>query len=96
MKYVDCMIGYNSGGPIEVGPHPDRSGWSKKYRYSVGACFLKAKDADLINNHLQMLLEFHHAVVRDQVPVADAHRAFWAIDEYRDMMAEDVPDPTKP
>ena len=29
-----------------------------------------------------MLLEFHHAVARDGVPVQAAHAAFWNIDEY--------------
>ena len=40
MKYRHCMIAYNNGGPIVVGPHPDKTGWSDGYRFSVGSCFL--------------------------------------------------------
>ena len=95
MKYRDCMIAYNHGGPITVGPHPDHpNGWSVDYDYTVGACYLKAKTATFEQNAIQMLLEFHHAVVRDRVPVDQAHRAFYAIDEYREMMAIDVPQVT--
>ena len=82
MKYRDSMIAYNPGGLIVVGPHPDRTGWSDQYERTVGACFLKAKTASRERNQLQMLLEFHHAVARDGVPVQAAHAAFWNIDEY--------------
>jgi len=69
MKYRNCMIAYNHGGRIVVGPHPDRSGWSDAYDSVVGSCFLKAKKASEKDNLIQLLLEFHHAVVRDRVPV---------------------------
>lgn len=90
MKYRDCMVAYNAGGPIVAGPHPDDTGWSNIFDYTVGACYLKAKEASDKDNIIQMLLEFHHAVVRDGVPVDEAHRAFSAIDEYRDVLAEDI------
>ena len=91
MKYRSCIIAYDHGGPITVGPWPDKTGWSDRYTYTVGAGFLKVAKQSDDENRIQVLLEFHHAVVRDGVPVKDAHRAFSAIEEYRNMMAEDVP-----
>jgi len=90
MKYRNCMIAYDFGGSMRVGPHPDETGWSDKYEMIVGSCYLVAKKASDLENHVQMLLEFHHAVVRDGVSVAVAHKAFLAIDEYKALMAEDV------
>ena len=88
------MIAYDhDGGSIAVGPHPDVTGWSDRYQSTVGACFLKAKTASYEANLIQMLVEFHHAVVRDGVPVRAAHAAFWNVDEYREAMAADVPKP---
>lgn len=93
MKYRNCMIAYNRGGPIAAGPHPDRTGWSRGYHATVGANYLEAKSASEADNKIQMLLDFHHAVVRDGVPLDQVHAAFWNIDEYRQCMARDVPPP---
>lgn len=91
MKYKETMVAYNHGGPIRTGPWPDRTGWSDDYQSSVGACELRVQEANREGRAIIMLLDFHHAVVRDRVPVAEAHKAFLNIDEYRDMMACDVP-----
>jgi hypothetical protein len=94
MKYRNCMIAYNPfSSDIVVGPHPDRTGWSDDYERAVGGCWLRTKTQSWERNVIQMLLDFHHAVVRDGVPVEAAHRAFSAIDEYREVMADDVPMP---
>jgi hypothetical protein len=91
MKYQECMIAYNpDSSEIEVGPWPDRTGWSDKYRSTVGACFSWVQKSSRDRRDVYMLLEFHHAVVRDGVPVAAAHAAFCRIDEYRELMAADV------
>lgn len=92
MEYKETMVAYNHGGPIVTGPWPDRTGWSDDYQSSVGACELRVQEANKEDRAIIILLDFHHAVVRDRVPVMDAHKAFMVIDEYRDMMACDVPD----
>jgi hypothetical protein len=96
MKYEECMIAYDpNSNRIRVGPWPDRRGWSDDYIFTVGACFMLNRQCQLTRDQLlrrvQLLLEFHHAVVRDAVPFDEAHKAFLQIDEYRDMMAHDVP-----
>jgi hypothetical protein len=91
MKYTECMIAYDPDTDnIKVGPWPDETGWSDKYLFTVGACYLKMHKAARMRRDIQMMLEFHHAVVRDRVPVDAAHAAFCQIDEYREMMAPDV------
>jgi hypothetical protein len=91
MKYRECIIAYDVGGPIRVGPWPDKTGWSEIYERTVGACFADTRSLSGVSAQRQMLLDFHHAVVRDGVPVKDAHEAFAAIDEYRACMSLDVP-----
>ena len=69
-------------GKMLVGPWPDRTGWSDPYSHTVGACF--HDNRTLRGNALiaRLFLDFHTAVVRDGVPVDDAHREFLKIDEY--------------
>ncbi|MEX1180588.1 MAG: hypothetical protein WEB63_07240 [Cucumibacter sp.] len=38
-----------------------------------------------------MFIEFHTLVVRDGISLDEAHGAFLAIDEYRAMIAPDIP-----
>ncbi len=91
MRYVDKMVVYNRGGPIAVGPWPDKAGWSDHYTYSVGGCELRVQKATKTVRSIIMLLDFHHAVVRDKVPIMEAQKAFMNFAEFRDMMACDVP-----
>jgi hypothetical protein len=90
-RYEQCMIAYNPGSAkIEVGPWPDETGWSDRYHSTVGACFgyFGPPEVRVERRLVQMLLEFHHAVVRDRVPVDAAHAAFWLIEEYRAAMVK--------
>jgi hypothetical protein len=41
---------------------------------------------------LSMFILFNSIVVRDRVPVEDAHRAFLKIDEYRQHISHDIPE----
>ncbi len=92
MKYTECMIAWNrETDQIAVGPWPDRTGWSRGYRMTVGASFLSVGAMTPTERDAQLLCDFHTVVVRDRVPVEAAHVAFLAIDEYRRLIAPDCP-----
>jgi hypothetical protein len=102
-KYKECMIGYNIGDwvdddtrwatsfDIHVGPHPDRNGWAKDLRSTTSGNFFGRGDKGFYARALHVLLDFHHAVVRDNIDPMTAHSQFLKIEEYRAVMAEDVP-----
>ncbi|MGC2786155.1 MAG: hypothetical protein WA397_20450 [Roseiarcus sp.] len=48
------------------------------------------KCTDEYKRDMMLFIEFHTIVVRDKVPVEAAHRAFLAIDEYRDRISPDI------
>jgi hypothetical protein len=101
MKYRDAMYawtgtkGPGSQGPnrgqIEVGPHPDRTGWSKPYSTSLGACILETKKYSEIEQVAQLFIDFQTAVVMYGIHPQDAHREFLKIDEYRKRISPDCP-----
>ena len=54
MKYRDCMIAWTpddaarrkydtTAGAVEVGPHPDTTGWSRQYECTTGGCYTEMK-----------------------------------------------------
>lgn len=90
MRFGNCIYAWDHGGKIEVGPHPDKDGWSDKYTYTAGACYLASKNWSDRSKQLQIFIDFMHIVVRDKVNPQDVHRAFLLIDEYREALAEDV------
>jgi hypothetical protein len=38
-----------------------------------------------------VFINFHTLIVRDGIPIEKAHRAFLAIDEYREHISPDIP-----
>jgi hypothetical protein len=92
MKYQESMICWTPNtDQIEVGPHPDKTGWNRKYRFSCGACYLKIRDTkNKFLRDLMLFIDFNTIVVRDKVPVEVAHKAFLAIDEYRKRISPDM------
>jgi hypothetical protein len=99
MKLRDTMICWNGsdssrGEPltVEAGPHPDLAGWSNRYDCSDGACWLidwpKHSDDERL---LRLFVMFAILVIRDRVPAETVHRAFLAVDEYREALPPDVP-----
>ena len=79
------------GGEVKVSLHPDLSGWSDRYAYTAGNCWLAQRKWPRDKQVVQMLLEFNHMVVRDEIDPLKAHREFLKIDAYRELMAEDMP-----
>jgi hypothetical protein len=92
MRYTEIMVAWDPGTDrITVGPWPDRTGWSDRYRYTGAACFADVHRLGPKALAIRVLSDFHAIVVRDRVSVEAAHRAFLVIDEYRAHLAPDVP-----
>jgi hypothetical protein len=100
MKLIEAMIAWNpeeypagsnpSAGQIEVGQWPDKAGWSRRYRRTVGACFTETHEMSNAERERQMFLDFHTCVVRDGIDPQKAHKAFLVIDEYRMLISPDI------
>lgn len=78
-------------GAVEVGPWPDRTGWSRPYRMKVGACFSDYREGTPLEKIVQMFMDFHTCVVRDRICAQAAHREFLKIDEYQRRISPDTP-----
>ncbi len=81
------MAAWNTGGPVKVGPWPDRTGWSDDYEMTTGCCRSR-QDGDRI---ALMFIDFHSLVVGYEVDPAEAHREFLKIKEYRRSISPDFP-----
>jgi hypothetical protein len=91
MKSLEAMLAWNPGtNEVEVGPWPDKTGWSKKYKMSSGACNLerhsKPKEWKLMS-----FIDAMHVIIRDKVDPLAVHMAMLAVDEYRDGCSDDMP-----
>jgi hypothetical protein len=82
MKLKEAMYAWNTKtGEVEVGPWPDTTLWSQKYRSTGGAC-----NDDV---HEMSPLELSHCVyrdamkliIRDGIDPFAVHREFLKIDE---------------
>ncbi len=91
MNYRETMIAWNVGKPeIEVGPWPDRHGWSDRYEMTTAPCEADMRQRSPDQLLAQLFINFNTIVVRDRVPTEAAHQAFMAINEYRDHIAPDT------
>ena len=88
----EAMIAWNrETAEIRVGPWPDQTGWSKRYRSTDGACMSFWRELDDTGLALMIFITFCQIVVRDSVPPQAAHAAFLEIDEYRGRLSPDMP-----
>jgi hypothetical protein len=99
MKQLECMIAWTSpddeyftdtAGKIEIGPWPDKTGWSDRYCYTTGACEMSLHEASADGRIMQLFLDFNAIVVRDGINPQEVHKAFLKIDEYRQHIAPDM------
>ena len=97
MKFRDALVAWNPGtSEVRVGLliGEDEADWTRtpiKYRMTGGAAYKEVREAtNPLAIAVFMFAEFHAIVVRDNVPVQAAHRAFLAIDEYRERIAPDI------
>jgi hypothetical protein len=88
---------WNTRGQVKVGPllHTDDGGnrdrdWTKGFAYTGGAAFTDRRKLRGDASAKMLLVDFVDMVVRDGIDPLVAHRAFMAIDEYRNSVAEDT------
>ena len=99
MRLRETMVCWNGpdcsrGLPltVEAGPHPDLAGWSERYDCSDGACWIRAwREYSDDERLLRLFVMFAILTVREGLPAETVHKAFLAIDEYREAMPPDVP-----
>ena len=101
MKLRETMIGWNPSWArgqhgradewVRPGPHPDKDGWSRAFAMSDGAKCMAWRKYPADERLLRLFVMFAIMVVRDGVPPDAVHRAFLAIDEYREALPPDVP-----
>jgi hypothetical protein len=86
------MVAWNPGEPdsVEVGPWPDRTGWSCRLDFTMGCCELARHDWPEDRKVMMMFVDFHTLVVGDGIDPQAAHREFFKIDEYRRRIAPDI------
>lgn len=82
------MVGWTPKGwdrpvSIEVGPWPDKTMWSERYRMTDGCCWTSWRDLPLADKVAQMMLCQLHCIDGGVDPLA-AHAEFMRIREYRD------------
>ena len=77
-------------GSIEVGPWPDRIGWTACYALATGAFEFKWQEAPPDALALMVMIAFNTLVVRDGIPVDAAHQEFLKIDQYREHISPDM------
>ena len=85
MKYSECIIAYDEGGPIEIGLCSDKS-WSNRFDFIIDGVDTRAMPRT--QQVVEMLAGFINACVRDRVALDALHLAYCVIDEYRTLMTE--------
>jgi hypothetical protein len=92
MTYKTAMLVWNPGtSEVLVGPWPDRSGWSKPYKMSSGACYKIRAGKSKQYYKMMAFIDAMHLIVRDKVDPIAVHNAMLSIDEYRDGCSDDMP-----
>lgn len=97
MKYQEALIAWTPNTDlIRIGPllRYNVVDWTNHpidYTMTGGAAYseLRACKNKALRD-MMLFIEFHTIVVRDKIPVQVAHKAFLAIDEYRDRISPDI------
>lgn len=77
-------------GSIEIGPWPDTTGWSDRYAFTTGCCYIDRHKRSLEHKVMMAFIDFHTMVIRDGIDPQDAHQQFLKIDEYRNHISPDI------
>ena len=64
--------------------------WTAPYAYTGGGAYTKTRALRRDASALMLFIDFADMVVRDGIDPLVAHRAFMAVDEYREGVAEDT------
>jgi hypothetical protein len=97
MKYQEALVAWTPGtDQVRVGHLIQRGegDWTNHpvhYRFTGGAAYTALRECeDKTLRDMMMFIEFHTIVVRDRVPAEAVHKAFLAIDEYRQRISPDI------
>jgi len=83
------MVAWDEDGAVEVGPWPDRVGWSDRYAYTSGCCYLDRRSFSESLRVAMLFIDFHTLVVVYGVKPDAVHQEFLKIKEYRRRIASD-------
>jgi hypothetical protein len=90
MKYLECMIVWNTGETCKVGPWPGDRVWHKGFRKSIGGgCIRAHHQMTPEQRNFEMLADFI-CIVRDGVDVKQALAEFTKIEEFRDLFGDEI------
>lgn len=92
----DSQAYASTRGKVKIGPlikegDIDWTDHPAEYAFTGGAKSISwRRESDPMRLLAMIFIEFHAMVVRDGIAVAEAHRVFLAIDEYREAIAPDI------
>jgi hypothetical protein len=94
MKLIEAAIGWdaltaNGKTEIEVGPYPDRTGWTSRYDGLLGGCMPIVQELHPAEWAAMLFVDFNTLVVGHGLDPMTVHREFLKIDEYRRMIPPD-------
>lgn len=93
MRLAESLIAWNDNSDqIAVGGFVSEGDvdWTRPYRKTGGAAYAEVRDLEGIEARHYIMSEFLGIVIRDRVDLDAAHKAFLAIDEYRQAVPHDV------
>ena len=88
MKLIEAAIGWNSltakgKTEVEVGPYPDRTGWTSCYDGLGGGCMTVVRELNPAERAAMLFKDFNTLVIGHGLDPMTVHREFLKIDEYR-------------
>jgi hypothetical protein len=82
--------GAKGDGAVEVGEHPDTTGWTDPYDQTITCCEFGRGGLELSSKIAALFIDFHALVVRDGIDPLALHREFLKIEEYRYHIHPDI------
>lgn len=80
---------------VFVGPFPEQKQIPNHF-YSWGGCNIEVREEKSKQKQIgRLFVEIQHWVIREGISPQDIHSALWGVQEYRDGLSLDVPEPTK-
>jgi hypothetical protein len=83
-------LNWATRGQVKVGllpAGPNTPNWSDLYEYTGGAAYIRTRKLNGTWARAQAFADFNEVVVGTGIDPVVAHEAFWAIDEYREAVA---------
>jgi hypothetical protein len=65
-------------------------GWAGDMMYTCGACVASTSSLKGAESIAQLFIDFHTIIVRDNVPISEAHREFLKVYEYRTRISPEI------